>query len=242
MKMVRDTTGRFAQRPHYEPSELDRECEQIVSNYLRRKHGHVVFPLDTDDLTALIEQESEDLDLYADLSDYGEGVEGVTIFAPGGKPSVKIARELSEATSQNRLRTSLSHEFGHVHFHSYLFDTSLRNMDLFANDQASRAGQELGREQVCKRDSMVNAAQSDWMEWQAGHVCGAMLMPVTVLKDFLQEEFSSQILSAGTSIDAKMRAEVINVVASYFLVSKEAATVRLLRLKFLPESSFTPSL
>jgi uncharacterized protein (DUF1800 family) len=242
MRMVRDTTGRFAQRPHYEPSELDRECERIVVNYLKGKRGQAIFPLITDDLTALVEQESDDLDLYADLSSYGDGVEGVTIFAPGAKPSVKIARELSEATSENRLRTTLSHEFGHVHFHSYLFDASLRSMDLFAQDQSETAQAGVGGTQVCKRDSMINAAQTDWMEWQAGHVCGAILMPASVTRQFLREQFSQEIDLAGTSIDLKLRTRLIDAVASHFLVSKDAATVRLLRLKLLQEGVSTPSL
>ena len=30
VKYVPDRTGRFSQRPHYEPKELDRECEELV--------------------------------------------------------------------------------------------------------------------------------------------------------------------------------------------------------------------
>jgi hypothetical protein len=32
VKYVPDRTGRFSQRPHYEPKELDRECENIRTN------------------------------------------------------------------------------------------------------------------------------------------------------------------------------------------------------------------
>ena len=39
-----------------------------------------------------------------------------------------------------------------------------------------------GAEQVCKRDSIMNARETDWMEWQAGYVCRALLMPVSPLR------------------------------------------------------------
>ncbi len=55
VKFVRDTTGRFSQRPHYEPQELDRECEAIITKFLKDKYGKVEFPISTDDLTVLIE-------------------------------------------------------------------------------------------------------------------------------------------------------------------------------------------
>lgn len=33
VKMIRDLTGRFVQRPYYLAGELDRECEQIVTAF-----------------------------------------------------------------------------------------------------------------------------------------------------------------------------------------------------------------
>jgi hypothetical protein len=82
MKMISDVSRRFVLRPHYEPAELDRECEQLVRDFFKRRHGAMRFPLSTDDLAALVETEAGDLDLYADLSRYGDGVEGLS---PGSK-------------------------------------------------------------------------------------------------------------------------------------------------------------
>src|SRR4051812_43840489 len=185
MKLVRDTTGRFNQRPHYEPAELDRECEALVTAFLKTKHGQAEYPISTDDLATLIEQEARDLDLYADLSQYGPSVEGVTIFVPGDRPAVKISRALAEDDARrNRLRTTLTHEFGHVHFHSYLFDQKLRAAKLFTSSTPSASVDSV---QICKRETILDASRGDWMEWQAGHVWGAMLMPATVLKRFVKE-------------------------------------------------------
>ncbi len=173
VRYVRDSTGRFLERPHYEPKELDRECENVVSKFLAGKYGKAEFPLSTNDLTQVIEREAEDLDLFADLSKYGTDVEGVTEFHPGAKPSVKISKVLAaDERYQNRLRTTLAHEYGHVHFHAYLWDTQPPGADLLRrNPDANR--------QICKRDKILGAAQYDWMEWQAGYVCGAILMPAS---------------------------------------------------------------
>ena len=122
MKWVTDTTGRFKRRPYYDPEELDNECGRIVSEFLVKKYGTVRFPLSTDDLSVLVERDTSDLDMFADLSRDGEDVEGTTDFFPHKKPAVKIERELSlERVRHQRLRTTLAHEYGHVKFHNFLW-------------------------------------------------------------------------------------------------------------------------
>src|ERR1700730_4462530 len=122
MREVRDTTGRFALRPHYQPAELDRLCEALLAQFFKPTHGEIPIPIPTDDLTRLIESEVSDFDPSADLSEFGIDVEGVTEFRPGRKPRVRIAAELAyDERRQNRYRTTLTHEYGHVHFHGYLF-------------------------------------------------------------------------------------------------------------------------
>jgi len=84
VKYVPDRTGRFSQRPHYEPKELDRECENIIAGFLKERHGAAKYPVSTDDLTVLIERNTESLDQFADLSSYGCNVEGSRISSPAG--------------------------------------------------------------------------------------------------------------------------------------------------------------
>ena len=171
VKYVPDRTGRFSQRPHYEPKELDRECENIIAGFLKERHGATKYPVSTDDLTVLIERDTEFLDQFVDLSSYGCNVEGLTHFQPGRKPCVRISASLAgDENRQNRLRTTLAHEYGHVRFHAYLWDLEPPGPDLLkSNPNASM--------QICYRDNILDAAQTDWMEWQAGYVCGALLMP-----------------------------------------------------------------
>jgi len=123
MKWVADSSGRFAWRPHYDQEELDRECEGLVSGFLLAKNGVTGFPVSTDDLAVLVEQSTSDLDLYADLSGLGEDVEGITDYFHDSKPAVRITRKLSRPEAgEQRLRTTLAHEYGHVKFHSFLWE------------------------------------------------------------------------------------------------------------------------
>jgi hypothetical protein len=103
-------------------SELDEECEHIITSFMQELYGRLIFPIPTEDLTKLIERDADDLDQYSDLSDEGSDVEGITYFRPGQKPIVRIASGLFEhSRSENRLRTTLSHEYGHVKYHDPLW-------------------------------------------------------------------------------------------------------------------------
>lgn len=91
VKMIRDSTGRFAERPFYRERDLDDECERLIRELLMKRHGKVDYPVATDDLTVLIEMHYADLDPYANLSAYGADVEGVTEFFPDRGPKVSIS-------------------------------------------------------------------------------------------------------------------------------------------------------
>jgi len=176
MRMVFDATRRFPRRPHYDKIELDRECETIATDLLFRKRGHIEYPLPTEDLWTLLEEVTDDVDI-ADLGDLGEEVHGVTLFRRTGRPRVKIERELTlDERRVNRLRTTLTHEFGHVKFHGFLFALEAETGLLFAEIEKT------SRDPICKRDAILGNT-TDWMEWQAGYVSGAILMPATAVRE-----------------------------------------------------------
>jgi hypothetical protein len=221
VKWVKDHTGRFAQRPHYLPEELDAECEKLITDFLRERHGVIEYPIRTDDLTVLIETLTEDLDLYADLSVEEGEVEGVTDFFPGRRPKVRISKHLAvDPRMSNRFRTTLTHELGHVKFHAFMFDGPSTG-SLFTVGQ-------LGGSHKCKRANMLQAPQTDWMEWQAGFACGALLMPATALRktlrQFMQERDAAIGQFALRSADAEA---LVASVSMAYAVSREAARVRL---------------
>lgn len=236
VKYVRDMTGRFSMRPFYEEAELDQECERIITEFMEERCGEFSLPIPTDVLTKLIEQDTEYLDLYADLSTEGDDVQGVTDFYPGQKPQVRISEELCrEDLSSHRLRTTLTHEYGHVKFHSSLWDQMLLSISLFpdlSNDTSPK----------CKRESILGAPMSDWMEWQAGYICGALLMPIRSVKRLVASHFEQHHLYGPLNVNSLQAVRLRNRVASQFDVSQDAAKVRLLKLRYLTNAAVGPSL
>jgi hypothetical protein len=236
VQYVPDDTGRFSRRPHYKPGELDRECESIISAFLRKRYGDVKFPVATDDLTRLIEQDTEDLDVYADLSEFGPDVEGVTEFRPGRKPSVKISEKLTNNEHQeNRLRTTLTHEYGHVRFHGYLWEIEPPQRDLLKkNPHANK--------QICKRDGILTARQYDWMEWQAGYICGAILMPVSHLRRVVVSYQEKNRVFGAVQESSVHGLKLVEEIKKNFQVSGDAARMRLTKLGILSDVAPTRSL
>lgn len=227
VKQVPDRTGRFFERPHYEPRELDATCEQAIAEFFRKVGKPIQFPIATEDLLRLIEQEISEFDGYADLSHYGEDVEGVTEFLPGRKPVVRIAAALADdSRRENRYRTTLAHEWGHARLHAYLFELERPRRDLDRRNSSDRI-------QICKRDTIVDASQADWMEWQAGYVCGAVLMPASQVKALVGAYQHDHGLFGPAAPSGTHGRALIEMAISKFQVSADAARVRLLRLGFL---------
>ena len=224
MKWVRDNSGRFPERPYYNIDELDYECEALVSRFLEDRYGSACYPIDTADLTVLAEQHTSDLDIGADLSKEGDGVEGVTLFWPDKSPTIRIDRQLAEQRwRENRLRTTLTHEIGHVKFHSALWAARGKQASFF-DDGAL----EIAR---CSHGTVLGARPSDWMEWQAAYASGAMLMPISALRAVvaktMEEATQSPVTKAGGNEN------LIAAVQKAFGVSRDAARVRLIQRRML---------
>ena len=236
VKMVRDTTGRFSERPHYVPDELDRECERIVGSFLRKRHGEVRPPITTDELSILIEQADASLDSSVDLSMYGEDVEGMTVFYPDQGPEVSISDRLAnDPRWENRLRTTLAHEYGHVHFHRYLWAEKFMTGRLFDRQSTENKA-------ICKRDTILDARNYDWMEWQAGYVSGAILMPVSSIRRLVSDFCAEHDLHAAVAVMSEQGQQIVGAVMEAFQVSEEAARVRLFKLSLLASSDSQASL
>jgi Zn-dependent peptidase ImmA (M78 family) len=232
VRYVRDTLHGFRERPHYDPAELDTMFERIVVDFLKQKHGKAAFPIVTEDITVLIERDVSDLDQYADLSSYGANVEGVTEFSRRGKPKVLISESVHRF--ENRLRTTLTHEYGHVVLHGYLFATEERKLGLLPGQKPSAI--------YCKRDDILGAKKVDWMEWQAGYACGAMLMPRTHVRNVVAEIQKARNIYGAVSPSTENGGALIEGVMDQFSVSRDAATVRLKILGYLGAESAIRSL
>jgi hypothetical protein len=176
-----------------------------------------------DDITTLIEQEVADLDQFTDLSRYGQGVDGVTEFLPNGKPRVSISETVHRY--ENRLRTTLTHEYGHVRLHAHLFALERRSLPLGPNRKPNAI--------YCMRDSILPVGKSDWMEWQAGYTSGGALMPKSYVTKTVGEVQQRLGIYGPATLESANGKALMTAVVSGFAVSREAATVRLKVLGFL---------
>jgi hypothetical protein len=227
MKWIKDSTGRFPERPFYEGDEIDYECERIVTDFMRGKYGKVEFPISTDDVTILIERDTSGLDRFADLSKEGEEVEGITDFFINKKPFVSVVERLSaQPNMENRLRTTLMHEYGHVKFHDFLW-RRFHQKRLIASS--------LQKGPRCKRSTILTTARVDWLEWQAAYASGAFLMPITSLKHLAQALLRKWGVYSPIAVTSHWCNELTSNIADMFSVSLEAARVRLLQLGYLSE-------
>lgn len=232
---VDDRTGRFGKRPYYREKDLDRACEVMVRRLLQDKVGCVRFPLTTDELFVLVEQHVSDLDVYADLTDEGFEVEGATDFAVGKRPAIKVSEKLSASEGrENRYRTTLAHELGHAVFHDEVFQLRFASGDLLSDRGEARI--------VCKRETMVDAPQVDWMEWQASYASCAFLMPREALSNLLRP----LVVASGKLAPFRVGSETANVliatVIDAFAVSRDAARVRLTKLNYLSDKPVAATL
>lgn len=224
MKWASDPAGRFPQRPYYEGEELDQECEGIISAFLKQQHGAITYPISTNDLTILIERETATLDLFADLSAEGEDVEGMTEFFRHGKPAIHIDAALSAPGRENRLRTTLTHELGHVKFHAFLWT--------FETPTPRRGGAPVPAPR-CHRETIIGAGRADWLEWQAGYASGAFLVPISALRRTVRFARKDAGLVGDVAVASSGGQQIIRAVQDGYHVSADAARVRLLQLGLL---------
>jgi len=232
MIWVKDMTGRFRERPHFEPGELDLDAEKMLSDFFIPKYGQIVIPIVTDELTLLIEKDTSDFDMFADLSTQGDDVEGMTDFFKDKKPVVKISKFLSEeSSSENRLRTTLTHEYAHVKVHASLWMASQMKFDVCCI-----------KGPCCKREIIINSPKTDWMEWQAGYISGALLMPITDIKEMVYNFFIKNNLYGSVDVASSLSEELVVRVMQRYEVSRDAARVRLSQLGFLAKTGPQKSL
>jgi hypothetical protein len=219
MIMIPDRTGRFPRRPHYQIDELETACDEIVANFATRHYGQLVNPVSTPMLVELLEDEAATVNLYCDLSVEGEEIHGLTEFSPGSKPSVSIARELSyQHWREHRLRTTLAHEYCHVHWHAWLYD---------------RYCLPCSRHKCARGKLLPHDGELDWMEWQAGYICCALLIPrsraaLSVTAFCAERDLHTPL--ARAKVEGRL---LIARTSVLFNVSLAAAEVRLGQLGYL---------
>ncbi len=221
MRWIDDPSGRFPARPFYEAAELDTLGTALAEEGARRRHRTAPGALDTDALLVLVEAHVGDLDLYADLeSDLGPGVEAVTEFRPGRAPIVRVERTLAaDPRRRLRLRFTLAHELAHVVLHRELWDRRFAQAQLLPRTPP-RIEAVHSRALETPSASRPPVGRADWLEWQAGYLGAALLVPAAAVRVRGRPPF------AGTGAGDRL----VDAVARGFGVSPDAAAVRLRQL------------
>ncbi len=222
MKLLRDPLGRPIKRLYFKPEELDERCERIIAEFMDQHAGGFRLPIPTSDIIRIIKREANDLDLYADLP---ENIDGYTDYFTHRNPDVKISQRLAATRYHNRLRFTLAHEYGHVWFHAPLW----RKPEQDPTRPASPCW-------TCYRDTVGTAPENDWMEWQADHIGGALLMPRSYLFEWAGEIAMWEGKIPPLQADSDLGRALMQRVMRRCQVSEQAARVRLLRLGLLTES------
>ena len=228
--MVRDvvTLTELLGEPDFQPPKrMDGVAEAAITAHIRSRRDGPLFPVTTDDLTTLIEKHAEVLDIYADLSEFGLGVEGMTLFQQGRKPVVKISTLLSDGASERRLRSTIAHEFGHVLLHDPLFQRRA---------QPSMFEDERRILQVCYRDDAEKPSLGDLFEYQAWFVCGAVLMPYTELASIVVKVAEANRHFLDIWQGSELGETIIGHASRIFDVSLPLARIRLLKAGLITQN------
>jgi Zn-dependent peptidase ImmA (M78 family) len=221
MKVLRDPLGRPIDRLYFETEVLDERCERKIAEFMDRHCGGFRLPIPTSVIIRMITAEAE-LELHADLAD---GVDGYTDYFSDRKPSVEISKRLSSSRYENRLRFTLCHEYGHVWFHAPLWRKS--------QEDPTRPAMPCW---TCHRNTIGTAHEKDWMEWQADHIGGALLMARSYVMEWAAEIAMREGRNPPFHVDSDLARAVIERIRRRCQVSEQAARMRLLRLGLLNQS------
>jgi hypothetical protein len=218
--MIPDNTGRFPERPHYEIEELEEECEAIIESLLMSRYGQYAIAVPTEAFVELLERETAKLNIYCDLSAEGEEVHGVTEFFPG-----------YNLTSASRVSCPTS------------IGVSIANAAPSRTSTATCTGTPGYLYRYCQRTEGHKCLRAqiiipvngkvDWLEWHAGFISGAMLMPHSRVQLQVGAFCAERRVEVPLDERTIERQLLIQRTGELFRVSSDAARVRLRQRGYL---------
>src|ERR1700744_5583438 len=168
MKTYRDKSGQFSERPHFEPIEIDRICDDEL-----RKAG--LFPR-TPAAVRIERFVEKRFGVTPEYDDLPEGVLGYTRFGNKGVEAIVISAALDAAkgkVAERRVRTTLAHEAGHGPLHADLFGLGGRPLNLF--DRDSQTDHKILCRDIQGEEQHGRAYDGRWWEFQANRAMGSRL-------------------------------------------------------------------
>lgn len=224
MKSFRTGAGPFAERPYYEPQEIDRIC----SEELRAVELYPSAPAPIR-IERFIEKRFRATVVYDDLP---PGVLGYTRFGRKGVETIVVSRALSDdgtAVAERRINTTLAHEAGHGFLHGHLFVLEEPPATLFGASSGADHGRILCRDDAIPTVPTAGLRRYDgrWWEFQANHAIGGLLLP----KRLVELSVSSFLIKRGGLAQLLLpddhREEAAGHAARVFDVNPVVARIRL---------------
>jgi hypothetical protein len=222
MKTFRSKSGPFAERPHFEPSEIDRICIDELRKLNLLPQSPLAIRIDR-----FVEKRFGTAPVYEDLPD---GVLGFTQFGKKGVEAIVISAALDAErgkVAERRVRSTLAHEAGHGLLHAYLFALDEKPQHLFdADSQADhkilcRDVQGQGEEQKPR------AYDGRWWEFQANRAIGGLLCPIPLVQLAIVPYLVASGSLGAVALDESRRDVAIRNLADIFDVNPIVAKIRL---------------
>ena len=223
----------------------DNEIEEIMAHELERSGMMPGATAPVIDLEAFLELHLRvKLDLYSEL---GPNLLGVSGFATGLRPIVKISRTLTSQAHERfaqggifgRWRATLAHEAAHVILHRRLVDVPRAQGLLFPQSGESQA--EPLVTQCLQRDIWFARGTGDWKEVQANQGMASLLMPsglfVAVTREVVSARATEDLLAHIPAADTRAFSDLVRELSVRCQVSREAARIRLNTLGLARASS-----
>ena len=219
MKTYRSQSGPFSERPHFEPSEIDRICEDEL-----RKAGLYPASPGAVRIDRFVEKRFGAVPTYEDLPD---GVLGYTKFGKKGVEAIVISAALDAErgeVAERRVRTTLAHEAGHGLLHAYLFAID-EPQNLF--DADSQSDHKILCRDVQGEEPNRRAYDGRWWEFQANRAMGGLLCPSRLVQNALKPYLIPSGSLGAETLDENNRDIAIRALAHIFDVNPVVVRIRL---------------
>jgi hypothetical protein len=220
MKTFRSKSGPFSERPHFEPSEIDRIC----ADELRKEGLYPNFP-EAVRIDRFVEKRFGVVPQYEDLP---EGVLGFTKFSKNGVAAIVISATLDSEkgkVAERRVRTTLAHEAGHGLLHTYLFALDEKPLHLF--DADSHSDDQILCRDVQGEERKGRAYDGRWWEFQANRAMGGLLCPIALVQEALNPFLVPSGLLGAVTLDENRREGAVRTLADTFDVNPIVAKIRI---------------
>lgn len=225
MTSYRDPFGRPIRWLYLKTDVLDRRCEGIMREFMNRRSGRLS-PADSDRRVDPTARRARGESRHLRRPARGDSGADAFVLRP---PS--DCQDRGEHLSDAQRPSRANHR-----------DPRIRPLWLHAPWWREGARLALGTGQGsdgavwnCHRDNIVNARKTDWVEWQAGWVSGAILMPASALREWASEPAAKFGTNPPFALSSPATSALIKRVAEECDVSILAVQVRLSKLRLIAE-------